>query len=161
MKKLLIVLVTVLIGLALFSCSDPCVTFCVEPFEATVEAESGETVMTGKLKYVSPSAVSLTVTQPEEICGLTFAFQDGNHYISVGSMTSERIACDILPAENNAAGNLFTVMQTLQSGITAPKGGTVKISRDSGIGKCLIAFNTDTGQIESVDAGKFKYRFTY
>lgn len=161
MKKILFIPVTVLIVMSLFSCADPCETYTVEPFEATVTAESGEAVLTGKLKYASPTAISLTVSDPVNIKGLTFAVQDGSDYIMIGTMKSASVPLSTFPYENNVIENLFKALQALQNGLNAPKNGTAKINYDYDYGKCMISFNSETQRVERIDAGKFKYTFLY
>lgn len=161
MKKIWIALIPVMLTFVFFACSDKCETFTVEPFEATVEAESGDAVMTGKLRYASPSAVSLTIIKPENIKNLTFATQDGSDYIVIGSMKSASVPSSTFPTEKNVFENLFKAMQALQNGLTAKKGGTEKINCDYAYGKCMITVNTDTNRIECIDAGRFKYKFHY
>ncbi len=161
MKKILIVLTAVLVTFAFFSCSSKSETFTVEPFEATVKAKSGDTVMTGRFKYASPHAMSLTVTEPENIKNLTFAVQDGTDYILIGSMKTESVPQSAFPAEKNVIENLFKSMEEVQNGLTVKKNGTEKINCDYKYGKCMITFNTETQKIERIDAGNFKYSFQY
>ena len=161
MKKILIILTAVLISFAFFSCSSKSETYTVEPFEATVKAESGETVLTGKFRYASPSAMSLTVTEPENIKNLTFAVQNGTEYILIGSMKTESVPQSAFPAEKNVIEILFKSMETLQNGLTVKKNGTEKINCDYEYGKCMITFNSETRRIERIDASNFKYTFQY
>lgn len=161
MKKILIILTAVLISFAFFSCSKKSETYFVEPFEATVKAESGETVLTGKFRYASPSAMCLTVTEPENVKNLTFAVQDGTDYILLGSMKTESVSLSCFPVEKNVIENLFKSMDCLQKGLTAKKDGTVKLNCGYAYGNCMITFNTKTQRIERIDAGEFKYSFLY
>ncbi|MGN1443292.1 MAG: hypothetical protein ACI4XE_05515 [Acutalibacteraceae bacterium] len=161
MKKIFTVILLILLSVLLFACSGKNETFTVEPFEATVEVESGGKIMTGKLSYASPYAISLTVLEPETIKNLTFAVQDGSDYMVIGSMKSACVPNSAFPTEKNVFENLFKAMETLQNGLTAKKGGTAKINSNSECGKCMITFNTDTCRIECIDAGRFKYKFIY
>lgn len=161
MKKILIILTAVLISFAFFSCSKKSETYFVEPFEATVKAESGETVLIGTFRYASPSAMSLTVTEPEYIKNLTFAVQDGTDYILLGSMKTESVPQSAFPAEKNVIEILFKSMEALRNGLTVKKNTAEKINCDYEYGKCMITFNSETRRIERIDASNFKYSFQY
>ena len=159
LKKVLLLLALIL-PLTFCSCNKNEGHFTVEPFEAHVEAESGGSVLTGHLKYVSPDCISITVEKPENLKKLTIGTQDGSDFISIGSMNFVSVPNDIFGGESNVIEVLFDALGSFKDGFSAKNNKTVSVSADGSYGKCVLRFNTEKNSVETLDAGRYKFIFS-
>lgn len=160
MKKLIVVLLSVLMIFPFCSCKKSEKSHMLAPFEAHVEAECGKTLLTGKFRYVSPTCMSFTIEKPENLKNLTFGTQDGSDFVSIGSMNMISVPNDLFGAENNVLENLFEAVGSYKNGFTAKDSKTAAVRSDYVYGKCLMTFDTEEEKIVMLDAGKTKYIFT-
>ncbi|MGN1195133.1 MAG: hypothetical protein ACI4SB_06590 [Acutalibacteraceae bacterium] len=160
MRKILLFILILAIAFSFVSCKNSEESFIIEPFEAHVEAESGKTVFTGKLKYISPDCMSITIEKPENLKNLTIGTQEGSDFVSIGSMNFVSVPNDIFGGEKNVIDNLFEALGSYKNGFTAKSGKTVSINSAYAYGKCVLSFNTGLKKIEMLDAGKYKYNFS-
>lgn len=160
LKKVLLFILALTLPLTLYSCKKNEGQFTVEPFEAHVEAESGSTVLTGHLKYVSPDCISITVEKPENLKNLTIGTQDGSDFISIGSMNFISVPNDIFGGENNVIEILFDALGSFKDGFSAKNNKNVSVSTVGSYGKCVLSFNTGKNMIEMLDAGRYKFIFS-
>lgn len=72
------------------------------PFEMTVPADSGSILLTGER---TPCSVTLTVTSPESIQGLTVQYENGNCVLTAGS--------SVIPLSKSAAQGLTCLLDGL------------------------------------------------
>ena len=160
LKKILLPALVFLLAFSFVSCKKSETDCFIKPFEAHVEAECGKTVLTGKLRYLSPDCMSFTVEKPENLKNLTIGTQEGSDFVSIGSMNYVSVPSDTFGGEDNVTENLFEALGSYKNGFTAESGKTVSVRSDYTFGKCVLSFNTEQNTIEMLDAGKYKYIFS-
>lgn len=131
---------------------------CLENFVSTVSFNEGENKITGIICCPADQNVSFTVTEPENIKGITFSAKGGEAYVMYDGVQISIENSAILFASQNGIDNLFEII--LSCFLNPPeKSINSQYNAKYSLGEAVIALDK-SGQIASISAEKYNYIFT-
>lgn len=137
--------------MSLCACDSVTVPFKSEPFTAAVMFQSAGTEIKGELIYNSPSDISFTVSEPENIKGLQFRSDD-----SVLSVGVENISLTEQNEKDSPVYHLFSAVSELGSSeVQLPLRGEYTAQLTSG----NVTIDCASKKIILIDIENYHYKF--
>lgn len=131
---------------------------CLENFVSTVSYNEGENKITGIICCPADQNVSFTVTEPENIKGITFSAKGGEAYVMYDGVQISIENSAILFASQKGIDNLFEIILYCFSN-PPKKAKNSQYKAKYSLREAVITLDK-SGQVASIRAEKYNYIFT-